>query len=398
MANDTTSPPTLDPLKRAARRVAATARRLIRSRDGAIAVSMSLLFVPTVMAIGAAVDYARLEQFKTQLQATVDSAALSGAAAYVNASSSSTASTVANNYLTSNEGLLPAHVGSITTTVTTAQVTTGSNQGYTVTVKATASVGTTLMRLVSSSFAVSASATAVNPTVTITLTANNFKSSAADGNTLWYWLITAGSESAIPNPNNFASSQLLASNVPGTSTNTAVTFTASSTQEVGIALENVTGELSDYGCNQYQTAPVTYQWQQVSGRYGYTWQQVAVTGSCQNTKQWFFSNEMPPSGNSYDISSIDTGYQNVTQNCSLISAVTSTAPSTLTPPSGGSCSSSLPANSYFSCNKLNGQYLTLYWNDMGGNTDDKDYNDAEITVSCAGSGTGNTATGVYLSS
>ncbi len=35
---------------------------------------------------------------------------------------------------------------------------------------------------------------------------------------------------------------------------------------------------------------------------------------------------------------------------------------------------------------------------MGGNPDDKDYNDAEITVSCAGSGTGNTATGVYLAS
>lgn len=388
-----------NPLKRALNRVVNTTRALVRDRNGALAVTMSLLFVPTVMVVGAAVDYARLEQFKTQLQATVDSAALSGAAAYVNAAANSTAQTVATNYLTSNEGVLPSHIGSITTSVSASQVTSGSNQGYTVTVTATASIGTTFMRLVSSSLAVSASATAVNPTVTITLTANNFKSSAADGNTLWYWLITAGSESAVPNPNNFPSSQKLASNVPGNSPNTAVTFTASSTQEIGIALQNVTGELSDYGCNQYQTAPVSYQWEQVSdGRHGTTLQYVAVTGSCQNTTQWFFSNEMPPSGNSYDVSSIDTGYAAVTNNCSVISSLTSTMPTTLTPPSAGSCSSSLPTDSYFSCNQLGGQYLTLYWNDMGGTTDDKDYNDAEITVSCAGSGTGNTATGVYLSS
>ena len=103
--------PTSKPLGR----VAATLGRLIRARDGVIGVAMALLFVPTVMIVGAAVDYARLEQFKTQLQSTVDSAALSGAAAYITAASSSSASTVANNYLTSNEGLLPSHVGSITT-------------------------------------------------------------------------------------------------------------------------------------------------------------------------------------------------------------------------------------------------------------------------------------------
>jgi len=81
-----------------------------------------------------------------------------------------------------------------------------------------------------------------------------------------------------------------------------------------------------------------------------------------------------------------------------MTAVTSTMPTSLTPPSGGSCYSSLPMDSVFSCSALNGQYLTFYWNDMGGSTDDLDYNDAEITIYCSGiSGSGNSATNVYLS-
>ncbi|MGH6980273.1 MAG: TadE/TadG family type IV pilus assembly protein, partial [Stellaceae bacterium] len=73
--------PTPNLARRAYNRIAATMRDLRDSRRGAIGVAMALLAVPTVMMVGAAVDYARLEQFKTQLQATVDSAALSGAAA-----------------------------------------------------------------------------------------------------------------------------------------------------------------------------------------------------------------------------------------------------------------------------------------------------------------------------
>ncbi len=60
MNNDTPSLLRSNPLTRALNRVATTARALIRDRNGAIAVTMSLLFVPTVMVVGAAVDYARL--------------------------------------------------------------------------------------------------------------------------------------------------------------------------------------------------------------------------------------------------------------------------------------------------------------------------------------------------
>ena len=378
-------------VKRALNRVAATMRDLRDSRRGALGVAMALLAVPTMMMVGAAVDYARLEQFKTQLQATVDTAALSGAAAYVNAASNTNASTVANNYLTSNIGLLPSHVGNVTTSVSAAQVTSGSNQGYTVTVSATATIGTTFMRMVTSSLNVSVTATAVNPIVQITISTSNFNSSAADKNTLWYWLIDTSSPNVQPTTSSFASGQKLACN--SGCTNSSVTFSATATQMIGMALQNVTGGISDYGCTQYQTAPGSWQWVTSHGRTTQQW----VTSSCAGTTQWFFSNMMPPSNNTYNSSSIDTGYTAVTQNCSVQVAVSSSLPSNTTPPLSNQCFSTVPATAYPSCAQLSGQYATFYWNDMGGNGDDKDYNDAEISVKCS-AGSGNTATGVYLSS
>lgn len=384
-------PNTPNLVKRALNRVGATMRDLRDSRRGALGVAMALLAVPTVMVVGAAVDYARLEQFKTQLQATVDSAALSGAAAYVDSSSASNAQTVANNYLTSNIGLLPSHIGNVTTSAAAAQVTSGSNQGYTVTVTATATIGTTFMRMVTSTLNVSVSATAVNPIVQITISTSNFNSSAADLNTLWYWLINSSSPNAQPTTSNFTSSQKLACN--HNCTNSSVTFSATATQMIGMALENVTGGISDYGCTQYQTAPGSWKWVQRNGRWTQQW----VTSSCAGTTQWFFSNMMPPSNNTYNSSSIDTGYTSVTQNCSLQVALSTSLPSTTTPPLSSQCFSSMPSYAYPSCAQLNGQYATFYWNDMGGTGDDHDYNDAEISVKCS-AGSGNTATGVYLSS
>jgi hypothetical protein len=297
--------------------------------------------------------------------------------------------------MTSNESLLPSHVGSVTDTVSASQITSGSNQGYTVTVNATATIGTTFMRLVEPTMTVSAKATAVNPQVTITLTTNGFKSSAWDGNTLWYWLISSAAQTAVPNPNDFASNQLIASNVPGQSPNAPVTFTATATQPLGIALQNVTGEVGgNYGCTQYQTAPTSGQWVQDGRSLTY----VVTTGTCQGSTQWFFSNIMPPSGTSYDVSSVDTGYAAVTQNCSVQTALTAQIPTSLNPPTAGSCFNTLPANSVFSCNSIGGQYVTFYWNDMGGNIDDYDFNDAEISISCSGVSGGNNATGVYLAS
>lgn len=144
-----------------------TSKRIAKECRGNIGLSFALLLPVMVTVAGAAVDYSRIEQFKTQLQATVDSAALSGAAAYTSSGQATNASTVASNYITSNTTLLPGHVGAITHSVTTSSVATGNNPGYTVTVSATGTVATTLLRLINQSVNVSASATAVNPTTKV---------------------------------------------------------------------------------------------------------------------------------------------------------------------------------------------------------------------------------------
>jgi len=277
--------------------------------------------------------------------------------------------------MSANVMLLPAHVGSITPSVIAAQVTTGNNQGYTVTVSATAQINTTFMRIVTPALAVSATSIAVNPKVKITISLNGFKSSAGDANTLYYWLPTTGSTTTAPSISTFTSANKLGANT--STSNPDVTFTATATQKIGVALQNITGGNTGwYGCTQYETA---------SGYYSKT--------QCYLHTQWFFSNLMPPANNSNNLS----GYTSVSKDCNLLTALNSSAPTSLTPPSSGSCLTSQPANALFSCSDLNGQYLTQYWNDMGGTTDDYDYNDAEITINCGGiTGSGNAATNVYL--
>jgi Flp pilus assembly protein TadG len=141
--------------------------RIARDRRGTIAITFALMLPPVLMVAGAAVDYARLEQFKTQLQATVDSAALAGAAVYASSSQSSSATTVAKNFVTSNVAQLPGHIGSVTPTVSASLISTGSNAGYTVAVSATVTMATTMMRLINQTLNVSASASAVNPTAKV---------------------------------------------------------------------------------------------------------------------------------------------------------------------------------------------------------------------------------------
>jgi Flp pilus assembly protein TadG len=389
---------TINRFREALGRAGAPLQRLLGNRQGVVGVALALLFVPVVMVVGAAVDYARLEQFKTQLQSTVDSAALSGAAVYIDASSNANAISVAGNYITANVSLLPSHIGAVTPSVSAAQITAGSNQGNTVTVTATASIGTTFMRIITSTMNVSASATAVNPLVNITISASHFSANAGDGNTLYYYKISASNPGAIPAVSSITSSQKLASNT--TTNNPSVTIpNVSATQKIGMALKNVTGQNTDYGCTQFQTAPTTQQW--VSTGYNSRTRQETgyyqtITQSCQGTTQWFFSSIMPPNNNSNNSSSIDTGYLSETQNCSLQVTVTSALPGNTVAPVSGVCFNSIPTYAAPSCAQLNGQYANFWWNDMGGNSDDKDYNDAEISISC--SGVNNNATGVYLSS
>src|SRR6185312_16881728 len=113
--------------------------------------------------------------------------------------------------------------------------------------------------------------------------------SAADLNTLWYWLINSSSPNAQPTTSNFTSSQKLACN--HNCTNSSVTFNATATQMIGMALENVTGGISDYGCTQYQTAPGSWKWVQKNR----PWTQQCASLPSPATTQWFLSNMTPHS-------------------------------------------------------------------------------------------------------
>ena len=138
-----------------------------------------------------------------------------------------------------------------TTTISTSeQSTNGTVSGYTVSVTATTQMPTTFMSLFVSSVPVTASATAVNQVSTVTQDGSeiidNFKSSACDLNTIYYYLIS--DNNTIPNPSTFTGGQLVATD--GSSANPAVSFTASATQKIGFALQNVTGGRCAYGSNQ----------------------------------------------------------------------------------------------------------------------------------------------------
>ena len=348
---------------------------LPRDRRGAIALTFGLALVPILLGVGSGVDIARGAQVKRVLQAAVDSAALAGASAYANGASAAAASTTASNYLSLNALPLPDGAPNPTTTVSTSeQSTNGTVSGYTVSVTATTQMPTTFMSLFISSVAITASATAVNPVSTVTLDGsgilNNFKSSACDLNTIYYYLTS--DNNTIPNPSTFTSSQLVASN--GLSVNPAVSFNVSATQQIGFALKNVTGGICGYGANQY--------------------------GSAQGTANWFFTTAWPPSNNPYNSST----YQAVPNNRSFYTTTTTIPNTVLTPPTGGSGFSTTPTFPTVTCQQIGTQYVNYYWNDMGGTTDDLDYNDMEYTFDCTPvnswnhqSGTVATIQPVYLS-
>jgi Flp pilus assembly protein TadG len=346
---------------------------LPRDRRGAIALTFGFALVPILLGVGSGVDIPRGVQVKRVLQAAADSAALAGASAYANGDSAPNASIAAANDLSLNALPLPDGAPNPTTTISE-QSTNGTVSGYTVSVSATTQMPTTFMSLFVSSVPVTASATAVKPVSTVTLDGSgiidNFKSSACDLNTIYYYLTS--DNNTIPNPSSFTSSQLVAIN--GSSSNPAVPFTASATQKIGFALQNVTGGRCAYGSNQY--------------------------GAPQGNTNWFFSNAWPPANNPYNSAT----YQAVPNNRGFYSTITIIPNAVLAPPVGGVGFSTAPTYPTVTCRQIGSQCVNYYWNDMGGTTDDLDYNDMDYTFNCTpvgGNGNGNgtvaTVQPVYLS-
>lgn len=325
--------------------------RLAGARSGAVSVMFAISLLALVPAIGIAVDYARAVQFKTALQNAADNAALAGASAYTKDNPATVGQTTAAAYMTKAIAALPTNNGVTSPTPTTATLTYGGlTSGHTVTVTASGSIATTFMSAVMSTMSVSVSATAENPIRTVTTPSTSLKTSsdAADHNIVYMYAIPL--DNSVPKTSDL---QLIYDNDPNFKGNpTSVTLTVSASQNVGFALKNITGGLSNYGKNGY--------------------------GASQGSTHWMYSHLSPPSSKSYST---------VTKNCLVETKDTTSNTNDLgSAPSSGSCFSTTPGqytqNLSLDCSKNAGKVIRYYWNDMGGTSDDHDYNDAAYNVSC----------------
>ena len=356
-------------------------RKLAGDTQGATALLFGLMLIPLLLAVGVGVDYARATQMRTMLQAAVDGAAISGAAAYTSPSAQSTATALAQAYVTKGTGALPSSVTITSTTITPSTTGSGNSTAYVMYVSVTASVPTTLMYPWKSSLPITASATAKNPVVTATISGSGFKSSACDGNSLYWYIVPSGG--GIPSASAL---NYVWSNSDASQPSLSISIAAS--QQIGFVMKNVTGGQCNYGNNQY--------------------------GSHPGDVQYFYSNLTYPNQSATTApggaSTGSHGNYYTTKNCSLqtekgtwnswTQSWTYSNPSSMCFTSSSSpTNTTVMTNAAPTCANLSGTNYQYSWNDMGGNTDDLDYNDLQFNMQCSGgsgSGNGTTTSGVVL--
>lgn len=341
---------------------------------GSVMVMFAGMAVGLILLVGAGVDYSRAVQFKTSLQSLADTSALAGASAYVSAATAANGVIVATNYWNNGLSRLPPNSGIGTPTITTSS----DASGYYVQVSVPAStINTTFLSLVMNSITAVVSAKAKDPIVSASVDMNGWTSDAGDGNSVyWYKVPQDGSIPAFTQANiDNQTYNLIYSNVVATAP--TLSFSVAAAQQMAFAFVNQTALHSpgwNY-CNQY--------------------------GGCTGSTHIFYSQLNNPNAATSTQAPNGFGYTSVVQNCSLeVTAYTGTAP--INPPTfgaapGTSCSTP-PAtiNPYFSpsCASMAGNSVHYSWNDMGGGSDDTDYNDGQYNFSCSMTGTPNT--GVIL--
>jgi len=175
----------------------ASCRAAARQR-GIYALAFAVLMLPLIAVVGCAVDYARVVQYKSDLQNAVDEAALAGAAALTNsdATTNSVATAIATNYF--NRAILPPSLSVSAPTVVannsgTATLPNG-NGAYSVKVSASATVSNTLFSMFIPSENLSATATAAEPLVTANITIGKQNDQACDLNTLYIYPVSKTSD------------------------------------------------------------------------------------------------------------------------------------------------------------------------------------------------------------
>ena len=377
-------------------------------RRGSVGLMTGVALVPLIAAAGAGIDMARLGLAKAALQAAVDDAALAGATAYQSANASGTASAVALSYFNLNVGTLANLVAITGATATPAQGVNAYNySSYNVTVAATGTMSASLMSIVNiRSMTVEARATAANPVVQPIVTLGFVGANAADWNAVFMYAVPNNANgtpdyAAYPplsqvwqvGSNCNAGSSFWTSNArcngqPGAVAPTTQSFpSVAATTPLGFALVNMRRGLDApntayASANQYGAAPGNLQILS-------TGPMSLGQGPAQNTDN---SPAIWKLFTGITLNQPATHYSDVnktnTPNCALI--IQQVDPNNLptSPPTSGQCYSTSDsrtgqqfANS--SCSQLAGRTMMYWWNDMGGGTDDVDYNDFYYTLRCA---------------
>jgi Flp pilus assembly protein TadG len=345
-------------------------------RKGATGILFAVLLIPLILAIGVAVDFARVYLDSRTLQGAADSAALAGASAYTDGDMDQKATGVAASYFARGVTALPSNRNVSTPgIVTSASASCSAGGAYAVTVSASATVPTTFMALVVQSVPISVTATAKNPMAVLTFDVSGeiFNPIAGDWDTVyWYRVPSNGDE---PDPSDL---QVIATNGPQNDPAPAptapITVCTTNSERIGFALSDSPAAHNDQDIHNNQ--------------YG---------GSIGNT-YYGYSQFYPPSPKEY----------NMTVNCSL--QIVEIPPGGSPPdPTTGQCFddshkpyASVASTGVVNCAALNGTALQVYWNDMGDGSDlnsdhkqykdDLNYTDVQFSFQCE---TGS-ASGVYL--
>ncbi|HYL32135.1 MAG TPA: TadE/TadG family type IV pilus assembly protein [Stellaceae bacterium] len=371
-------------------------RRVGRDNRGNVALFFGLMLTPLLFAVGGGIDYARGTQARVMLQSIVDSAAISGAAAYTAPSAQANATALAQAFVTKGTASLPSNITVKSTVITPGTIGSGNNVAYTMSVSISASMPTTLMGLFMRTMNVTVFAAAKNPVVTMTFDTTGFTSSACDANSLYWYVVPANG--GVPNANTL--NNVVWTNTSSSNPNT-VSITVAASQQIGFAFKNVTGgrPSSLGGCN-----------------YGNN-----TYGSRNGDTQWFYSSLIPPNSQANTApGGASTGTHGVyptTQDCSMQVLQGTLRYGSWTYPSApqqcftatgsgdwGAKKTSVSwsqalLNAAPNCAALGGNSFQYAFNDMGGTSDDYDYNDLVFNLQCSGgsgAGTGTTTTGVIL--
>ena len=320
------------------------ASRLQQDCSGVFAVWLGVMLVPILLLAGGGLDMMRAVQLRSELQAAADTAALAGASVYVSAATSSTAQAVTNRYMANAVARMP-YAANVTYTATPSATSTAV---YTMAVSAQAKIPNSIMAILSSETPITIASEARSAGYKLAFSLSSFASNAADADSIyWYVVPTDGS---VPDSSAL---NLLFSNSSGGNTKDMSAIIGTG-QKIGFALKNVTGGISSYGRNGYGAAP--------------------------NSTHMFYSHLSPPSSSAYALQLF---------NCNLQTSISGKTSSV----NNGSCSLGAASNSTINCSQLGGKTITYNWNDMGGTSDDRDYNDAVFNVSCPSSSSGSQVTG-----